>query len=77
MYEACWFTQWSATYSQDQGQIVESGDVQVSDVHDFSSVYGEFLPTGNDPTVNELGSIRFGTAAEARAELGRTVTAGA
>ena len=59
MYEACWFTSWSATYSQDQGQIVESGDVTVSDVHDFASVYGEFMPSGGDPTVGELGSIRF------------------
>lgn len=60
MYEACWWTSWSATYSQDQGQIMESGDVTVSDVHDFSSIYGEFLPTGLDPTVGQLGSIRFG-----------------
>lgn len=60
MYEACWFTSWSATYSQDAGQIMESGDVTVSDVHDFASVYGEFLPTGNDPTVDQLGSIRYG-----------------
>lgn len=76
MYEACWFTQHSMTYSQDQGQIVESGDVTVSDVHDFSSVYGEFLPTGNDPTVDQLGSIRFGTVSDARAELGTTTVSG-
>lgn len=76
MYEACWFTQWSNTYSQDQGQIVESGDVTVSDVHDFSSVYGEFLPSGSDPTVGELGSIRFGTAREANSELGSSLAAG-
>jgi hypothetical protein len=67
MYEACWFTSWSATYSQDQGQIMESGDVTVSDVHDFSSVYGEFLPSGNDPTDSELGSIRYGGASGAAA----------
>lgn len=64
MYEAAWFTSWSATYTQDAGQIMESGDVTVSDVHDFSSMYGEFLPTGNDPTTDQLGSIRFGGAAE-------------
>ena len=40
---------------------MESGDVTVSDVHDFSSLYGEFLPTGNDPTNGQLGSIRYGT----------------
>jgi hypothetical protein len=62
MYETCWFTSWSATYAQDSGQIMESGDVTVTDVHDFSSIYGEFLPSGNDPTVDQLGSIRFGGA---------------
>jgi len=59
MYEACWFTSWGATFSQDSGMIMESGDVTISDVHDFSSVYGEFLSTGNDPTVGQLGSIRY------------------
>jgi len=60
MYEACWFTQWSATYTQDAGQIMEQGDVTVSDVHDFASLYGEFLPTGNDPTVDQMASVRYG-----------------
>lgn len=63
MYEAAWFNSWSATYTQDSGQIMESGSVTVSDVHDFSSMYGEFLPTGNDPTNDQLGSIRFGGGA--------------
>jgi hypothetical protein len=62
MYEACWFTSWSTTFTQDAGQVMEQGDVSVSDVHDFSSLYGEFLPSGNDPTVDQLGSIRFGGA---------------
>ena len=39
--------------------IMESGDVSVSDVHDFASVYGEFLASGNDPTIGQLGSIRY------------------
>ncbi len=38
---------------------MESGDVIISDVHDFSSMYGEFLSTGNDPSLGQLGSIRF------------------
>lgn len=63
MYEACWFNETSMTFSQDSGQIMESGSVTVSDVHDFGSVYGEFLPAGNDPTLGQLGSIRYGTAA--------------
>lgn len=59
MYEACWFSSWSATFSQDSGMIMESGDITISDVYDFSSIYGEFLATGNDPTVGQLGSVRY------------------
>jgi len=59
VYEACWFTSWSTTFAKDSGLIMESGDVIVSDVHDFSSVYGEFLATGNDPTLGQLGSVRY------------------
>lgn len=59
IYEAAWFTSWSVTFSKDAGMIMESGDVSISDVHDFASVYGEFLATGNDPTIGQLGSIRF------------------
>ena len=59
MYEACWFTSWSTTFSQDAGMIMESGDVTISDVWDYSSTYGEFLATGNDPSIGQLGSIRY------------------
>lgn len=59
IYEACWFSSWSTTFSKDSGLIMESGDITISDVHDFASVYGEFLATGNDPTIGQLGSIRF------------------
>jgi len=59
IYEACWFSGWNTTFSKDQGFIMESGDITVTDVHDFASVYGEFLATGNDPTIGQLGSIRF------------------
>lgn len=59
IYEACWFNSWSTTFSKDQGYIMENGDITISDVHDFASAYGEFLATGNDPTIGQLGSIRF------------------
>jgi hypothetical protein len=39
--------------------ISESGSMTITDVHDFSSVYGEFMPTGNSPTDGQLGSSRF------------------
>lgn len=70
MYEACWFQDWSATISRDQSMIMESGSAMVSDVHDFASVYGEFLATGNDPTIGQLGSIRFGSGAQAGSGIG-------
>jgi len=59
LYEACWWNQWSATISADQAMITESGSMTITDVHDFSSIYGEFLPTGLDPTIGQLGSSRF------------------
>lgn len=62
MYEACWFTSWGASFAKDAGMIMETGDVTVSDVHDFASYYGEFLATGNDPTIGQLGSVRFGNS---------------
>lgn len=59
MYEACWWTQVNASYAKEAAAIMESGDFTVTDVHDFASVYGEFLASGNDPTIGQLGSIRF------------------
>lgn len=60
IYEACWFTSAGKSYAKDAGMIMETGDVMVTDVHDFASMYHEFLATGNDPTIGQLGSIRFG-----------------
>jgi hypothetical protein len=60
LYEACWWQDWSATFGADSGIIMESGTMSVTDVHDYASVYGEFLATGNDPTIGQIGSIRFG-----------------
>jgi len=64
LYETCWFNSWSLTnLSRDTGMLMETGDVTISDVHDFSSDYGEFLATGNDPTIGQLGSVRFNAGA--------------
>ena len=76
IYEACWFTSWSATFAKDAGMIMETGDVSVSDVHDFSTFYGEFLATGNDPTIGQLGSIRFAEQGDVIAQAGRGATGG-
>ena len=62
MYEACWWTSWDqANMTADGGMVTESGDAQVTDVHDYSSTYGEFLPSGNDPSIGQRASIRYGT----------------
>ena len=58
-YEGCWWTSWSVSISKDQGMVGESGTMSVTDIHDFSTKYGEFLATGNDPTIGQKGSIRF------------------
>jgi hypothetical protein len=60
MFEACWWEQWSAQVQKDQALVSESGDFSATDVHDFSSIYGEFMATGNDPSNNQYGSIQYG-----------------
>ena len=68
MYEACWMTSWTyGSATKDTGQMAETAEVTISDVHDFASTYGEFLPTGNDPTAGQLGSIRYNTRTPLRA----------
>lgn len=60
LYETCWFQSYQlANISRDTGMLMESGDVLITDVHDFSSEYGEFLATGNDPSLGQLASVRF------------------
>lgn len=59
IYEACWFTSWGVSYGAGEGALMENGGVTITDIHDFSSVYGEFLASGNDPTLGQLGSIRY------------------
>jgi hypothetical protein len=60
LYETCWWNDWSASFGADTGIIMESGSMVITDVHDFSSIYGEFIATGNDPTLGQIGSVRFG-----------------
>ena len=76
IYEACWFSSWSTTFAKDSGMIMETGDITISDVHDFASVYGEFLATGNDPTIGQLGSIRFANAGQFASATGTGGSAG-
>lgn len=61
MYEACWLTDTSFSFTKDQQIVNESGSAIVTSVHDYSSTYGEFMRTGNDPYQDGTGagSIRF------------------
>ncbi len=59
IYETCWFTGTNSSYTKDGTTISESGSAAITDVHDFASMYGEFMDTGNDPSLGQLGSIRF------------------
>ena len=60
LYEACWFQDHSVPYSKDAGTIMESGTAMATDVTDAASLYGEFLATGNDPSLGQRGARRFG-----------------
>ncbi len=59
-YETCWWQDWNTAFQRDTAMVMENGTVMITDVHDGSSMYGEFLYTGNDPSVEQGGgSIRF------------------
>jgi hypothetical protein len=59
-YETCWWQDWNTAFQRDTAMVMENGTVMITDVHDGSSMYGEFLYTGNDPSVVAGdGSVRF------------------
>lgn len=66
-FEACWMTSITgANVAADSSMMTESIGCAVSDIHDLFSTYGEFLPSGNDPSIGQVGSIRYnGTAQQA------------
>ena len=45
--------------SADGGIIQQSIEAQITDVHDLYSTYGEFMSTGNDPTLGENSSLLY------------------
>ena len=58
-FEACWLTSYSNSFEKDTGIVMEESEAMISDVHDGLSVYGEFMATGNDPTIGQTGSERY------------------
>jgi hypothetical protein len=58
-FEACWLTSYSNSFEKDTGIVMEESEAMISDVHDGQSVYGEFMATGNDPSIGQVGSERY------------------
>ena len=56
--------------SADGGVITQSVSATATDVHDLYSTYGEFMSTGNDPTLGQNGSLLYN---ERSASSARTV----
>ena len=56
VFEACWFQDWSTSYSSDTALVQENSSMMVSDVYDgFTQVLGsDTVDTGN-----KLSSVRF------------------
>jgi hypothetical protein len=58
-FEACWMTAISgANPTADSSLMAQSISAAAQDVHDLFSTYGEFLPSGNDPTIGQVATIR-------------------
>ena len=69
-FEACWMTSISgANPSADSSLMAQSISAAAQDVHDLYSTYGEFMPSGNDPSLSQFATIRHNNVAMA---LGRT-----
>ena len=65
MFEACWISDYSADFPAEGTAVAESVTLTVSDGLDpawETSVYNEFVDTGNNPWLTsqgQLGSERF------------------
>jgi len=58
--EGCWITSMDhGEMSADGGIIQQSIEAQITDVHDLYSTYGEFMATGNDPTLGQNSSLLY------------------
>ena len=62
-FEACWMTAISgANPSADSSLMTQSISAAAQDVHDLFSTYGEFMPSGNDPSLGQNATIRHNNA---------------
>lgn len=63
-FEACWMTAISgANPSADSSLMAQSISAAAQDVHDLFSTYGEFMPSGNDPSLGQFATIRHNNIA--------------
>ena len=74
--EGCWITSMDhGEMSADGGIIQQNIEAQITDVHDLYSTYGEFMATGNDPTLGQNSSLLYNE--KATATTGRSAGASA
>lgn len=63
LYEGCWMTQYSWSYSSDTSLVQENCDISCSDIVDNNSNYETYVTpgqdTGNNPFTSGAGSTRF------------------
>lgn len=77
MYEGCWLQDTSFSFSKDAQVVSESGSAMCRDVHDYASVYGEFMETGNNPYITgQTGSIQYADSSIEAARRGTLVIGG-
>lgn len=59
-FEGCWLTEVAfGAMTTDGGIVAQSCNASATDVHDLYSTYGEFMATGNDPTIGQGSSILY------------------
>lgn len=59
-FEGCWMTEIGmGSITTDGGIIGQSCSASATDVHDLYSTYGEFMATGNDPTIGQGASVLY------------------
>lgn len=64
LYEGCWMTSYSWSYSSDTSLVQENCDISCSDILDNKSNYESYIQpgsvdTGNNPFASQGGSQRF------------------
>ena len=70
-FEGCWMTSVGFGDLDAAGGIIASDvSAQVTDVHDLYSTYGEFMSTGNDPTIGQGSSIIYDGTVTADRDFG-------